>query len=437
MRKTITILVVLLLGLIIAQSTIAQKPAILPMRERAAVVNNWLKIRLDEILPDLMDRTNLDMWIVICREYNEDPVYLTLVPEPTFAARRLTMLVFFNKGKGEVERLTVSRYGMGEWYKGVWNPDEMGQWECLAKVVKDRNPKRIGINVSDTFAFGDGLTASFKSKLVDAVGKKYADRLVSAENLCVGWLEIRTEAELEVYHHITDIAHEIIEEAFSNRVITPGVTTALDVRWWMRQKIRDLGMTTWFQPSVSIQRQGIKRGEGPSPRVIHRGDLLHCDMGIVYLRLNTDTQELAYVLKEGESDAPEGLRKALETGNRLQDIFTNEFVEGRTGNEILLNALSKMKAENIKGSIYTHPLGFHGHAAGPTIGLWDQQRAIPGRGDYKLFTNTAYAIELNVRYNVPEWDNQEVQMGLEQDAVFDGVKVYYLNGRQTKLHIVE
>ena len=426
----------ILILLIISQTLYASYPSILPLRERAKVIDRWLTTRLEKVLPEIMRREKFDMWIVVCREYAEDPVFKTLVPATSFAARRLTILVFYDRGEDGIERITVSRYGMGDFYKGVWNPEKEDQWTCLGRIVAERKPKRIGIDESDTFAFGDGLSASLKQQLVKAIGPKFASRLRGAERLAVGWLERRTPEELEVYSHIVSIAHEIIAEAFSNRVITPGVTTTQDVVWWMRQKINDLGLDTWFQPSISIQRRKTDTEDEKTRAVIRRGDFLHCDMGITYLRLNTDTQELAYVLREGETDAPDGLKKALIQGNRLQDILTAEYKEGRTGNEILLAALAKMKAEGISGAIYTHPLGFHGHAAGPTIGLWDQQAAIPGKGDYPLFANTCYSIELNVRSNIPEWNRQEVQLGLEQDAVYTGETVTYLDGRQTTYHLV-
>jgi Xaa-Pro aminopeptidase len=415
----------------------AEKPAILPMKERAAIVNKWLEQRLETVLPEVMKREKLDMWIVICREYNEDPVYLTLVPEPVFAARRTTILVFYDQGEKGIERLAVSRYGIRNFYKGAWDPQEMGQWEALAKVVKDRDPKRIGINESETFAFGDGLSAAHKGQLVKALGSKYASRLHSADNLAVGWLETRTEAELEVYHHITSIAHEIIREAFSNDVITPGITTTEDVVWWFREKIRELKLTTWFQPSVDIQRQKGVFDDQSEKNVIHRGDILHCDVGIVYLRLNTDTQEHAYVLKENESEIPESLKKAMKVGNRLQDILTDNFDKGLSGNDILAAAIKEMQAQGINGSIYTHPLGYHGHAAGPTIGLWDNQINVPGKGDYPLFYNTCHSIELNAKTKLSEWDGQEIRIALEQDAVYTKNGVKYLDGRQTEFHIVK
>lgn len=414
----------------------AEAPAVLGLKDQARVVDGWLKVRLDTVLPELMRREKLDMWLVVCEEYNEDPVYLTLVPFEDLSARRLSMLVFYDRGEGQgIEKVTVSRYGIGDLYKSVWDPAKQpDQWQCLAQVIKERHPKRIGIDESETFAFGDGLTATLKQRLVRVLGKEYESRLRSAERLAVGWLERRIPEELETYPHVVAIAHAVIAQAFSRDVITPGATTAEDVSWWMRERIRGLGLAVWFHPDISIQRPKTSPYKGD---VIHRGDLLHCDMGITYLRLNTDTQQHAYVLKEGEVDAPQGLKDALAQGNKLQDILLSEFREGRTGNEVLSAALAKAKSEGLKPSVYTHPLGYHGHAAGPTIGLWDQQNGVPGAGDYPLFYDTVYSIELNAKANAPEWDNQEVTIALEQDAAFTRKGTYFLDERQIKFFLIK
>ena len=415
----------------------ASKPIILPLRERAQVIDSWLKFRLENVIPEIMKREKFDMWVIICREYNEDPVFLTFVPATSFAARRTTILVFFDRGKRGIERLVVSRYQIKDFYKAVWDPEKNNLWDCLAKVVKERDPQKIGINESSTFAFGDGLSASLKDKLVYTLGEKYSSRFSSAEKLVIGWLERRTPEELEVYPYIVSIAHTIIAEAFSNEVIIPEITTTQDVIWWMREKINELGLQTWFHPSVSIQRQKTNDGERKRKSVIRRGDVLHCDIGITYLRLNTDTQEHAYVLKQGERDAPAGLKKALKIGNLAQDILISEFKVGRTGNEILAAALAKAKSAGVNASIYTHPLGYHGHAAGPTIGLWDQQQGVPGQGDYPLYYDTCYAIELNIKTNLPEWNGQEIRISLEQDAAFTRTGVFFLDGRQTDFHLIK
>jgi len=413
-----------------------ERPSVLGLKEQAAVYDGWLSARLDKLLPELMRREKIDMWLVICEEYNEDPVYLTLVPFTGLSARRLTMLVMFDRGgeKG-VERFSVNRYGIGSLFPTVWKANEEDQWLALAKAIKERDPKRIGIDESDVFAFGDGLSASKKKQLVQALGPEFAKRLVGAERLAVGWLERRLPGEIEVYPHIAAIAHAIIAEAFSAAVITPGITTTSDVEWWMWEKIRALGQTTWFEPGISLQRP--KDSPFKDSPVIHPGDLLHCDFGINYLKLETDTQQLAYVLKPGETDAPAGLKAGLARGNRLQDILLGEMKEGLTGNQVLAAALKRAKDEGLTPSIYTHPLGFHGHAAGPTIGLWDRQGGVPGPGDYPLFYDTVYSIELNVLAAVPEWGGQDVQIALEQDAAFTRSGAFFLDKRQTELILVK
>lgn len=418
-------------------------PAILDVRARVAATNRLLEGRLERLLPKLMRETGLDMWIVANREYVEDPVYLTLVPEPVFAARRTTILVFHDRGEGKgVERLTVGRYALGKLYASAWKGGTLDdQWKRLAAVIAERDPQKIGINVSQGWSFGDGLSVGLHERLRAALPAKYAQRLTSAEALCIRWLETRSPEELEVYPQIVAIARRVIAEGFSNQVVTPGVTTTEDLRWWLRQRFADLGLPVWFMPYLNVQRQGLRFEPddpffGESDSVIRRGDVLHTDVGITYLRLNTDTQEMAYVLRAGETEVPKGLRDAMARGNRWQDLLCAEFVTGRTGNEILAKTRAASEREGIRCSVYTHPLGFYGHAAGPTIGMWDNQGPTPIRGDWPLHPHTCYAIEGNVKVRVPEWDGQWVQIKLEQDAVFDGKRVRYLAGRQTTWHVI-
>jgi len=421
---------------------VRETPTVLSWRDRTAVVNRLLTDRLDNLLPNLMRETGIDMWVIINREYNEDPVYLTLVPEPVFAARRTTMLVLFDRGPEEgVERTTVSRYAIGDYYAPQWDGGTLdSQWQRLAEVIAERDPKRIGINTSRHWPIADGLSSALHDRLREVLPETYEERLVSAEDLAVRWLETRTEKELEIYHQIVAIARSVISEAFSNKVVTPGITTTDDVAAYIRQRYSDLGLPIWFHPSVNYQRQGATFDEDAAfyanKGVIHRGDILHCDVGITYLRLNTDNQEMGYVLRHGERDVPAGLKKALATGNRWQDILTGHFETGRTGNQILAATREQATREGITCSVYTHPLGFYGHAPGPTIGMWDNQGETPIRGDWKLFPNTAYAIEGNVTVAIPEWDEQPVQIKLEQGAFYDGERVIYLSGRQTEWHVV-
>jgi hypothetical protein len=417
------------------------KQNILPLRQQANIRNQWLRQRLDQLMPELMARENFDMWLVIAREYNEDPLIMTLLPEPEMAARRRTILVFARNNDGRVDRLTLSRYGQPGFYESGWNPDEETQQQCLARIVRQRDPQRIGLNFSPTYAFGDGLSLHEYQRLGEALGSEWMNRTASAERLCVGWLERRIEPELIVYPGIVAIGHTIIAEAFSSSVIHPGLTTTEDVVWWMRQTMQDMGLHAWFQPTIEIQAPGQPFDPGYSEEsekrtLILPGDLLHCDMGFIYLALATDQQQHGYVLKPGETDAPEGLKAALAAANRIQDIHMAAMQIALTGNEVLAAVRQQAEAESIAATIYSHPLGYHGHAAGPTIGLWDQQGGVPGRGDYPLFDDTAYSIELNIQQPVPEWENQIVRIALEEDAILSGGKMRWLAGRQTALHLI-
>ncbi len=409
----------------------------LPLRERPAVMDTWLRYRLEHVLPEIMRREGFDMWIVDNREYNEDPVFFSLMPGTTMAARRRTILVFHDPGDGApVERLAVSRYAIGEWYRGVWDPEEdRDQYAALARLVTERDPQVIGINISETFAFGDGLSVASHEAIKQALPARYVQRLKGAEALSLRWLEHRTAGEMAAYEGIVQIAHRLIAKGFSSEVIHPGITTSQDVVWWFRQAFADLDVGTWFQPSVEIIRNG-DLDDGLPEDVIRHGDVLHCDIGITYLGLNTDTQQMAYVLRPGEQDVPAGLQRAMANANSLQDILMAEFVTGRTGNEILLAARERMQAQGLDGSIYTHPIGYYGHGPGPTIGLWDMQEGVPGKGDDPLYPRTLYAIELNCATAVPEWDGQRVTIGLEQEGFFDGERCRFVDRRQTRYHLV-
>jgi Xaa-Pro aminopeptidase len=439
------------------------------LRDQATIQQRWLQQRMDSVLPAIMRRHGVSFWVVPMREYNEDPVFTSLVSPTTFAARRRTIYVFHDRcSRGQqpaagsqspttscsVDRIALGGTSQGGVYRAVrstqaaagpaganrqqqaelWGDE---QWQVLKRLVEERNPAAIHVNISRVFAFSDGLSAGEWDGMREALGQPWVSRVKSTDGMALDLIATRIEEEEAVFRKMNELVWGIIDTAFSRAVITPGVTRTQDVVWWMRQKVNDIGLGTWFQPSVSVQRMGMtdeQLGENP---VIQRGDVLHCDFGIVAFRLNTDTQHMGYVLREGETDVPAGLKRALANSNRLQDIVVSELRPGRTGNEILRASLARMRAEGIDGTVYSHPVGVHGHGAGPLIGLWDYQDGVPGRGDAPVIPSMWYSIELQATTPVPEWNGQRVRSAQEEDVIIDREgKVRWAHKRQTEYWLV-
>ena len=407
---------------------------VLTVQEQAKTINELMTDRIENLLPKLMDQAKVDCWLIISREYNEDPILKTFLPAEWLSARRTTMLVFYrDKNKQSIQSYAIARYQVGKSIQAAWNPEqEPNQWKALTKLIDSLNPNQIALNTSNEYGHADGLHVTEFNALKNAMTPSQINKIVSAEKLGVAWLETRTEKEMAIYPTLLSITHQIIKEGFSNKVIQPNKTTTNDLVWWFRQKVIDLGLSTWFHPSVEIQR----RVSNEKDAIIRRGDLLHVDFGISYLRLNSDVQEHAYVLLPNETTAPAELVTAFNKTNRLQDILTGNFKTGRTGNDILAASLKQAKAEGIQPSIYTHPIGFHGHAAGTTIGMWDMQQGVPGSGDYAMRPNTCYSIELNAMHALSGW-NKPVRIALEQNGHFNGSSFEYLDGRQKTIHIIQ
>ncbi len=431
------------------------------LREQAVLQQQWLRKRVETFLPALMRKYSIDMWIVSMREYNEDPVFAALVAPETFAARRRTIYVFFDKCASTgtaasaecVERIALGGTSQGGVYDArrstkraasnvgrgqqaeLWGDQ---QWLALKTVVEERNPRTIGIDRSTVFAFSDGLSSGELKGMSAALGAKWTAKFRDAEGLPLDVIAARLPEEEAFFARMQELVWSMTQEMFSSRTIKPGTTRTSDLAWWWRQRVNDLGLGTWFQPTVDVQRNGVSEGTLGDDPVIERGDLLHCDVGITVARLNTDTQHLAYVLREGEDDAPEGLRKALANANALQDITMEEIRPGRTGNEILHAALARMKRRGIQGSLYSHPIGLHGHGAGPLIGLWDYQDGVVGRGDAKVIPSMWFSIELQATTPVAEWGGQAVRMAQEEDAIIgaDG-KIRWALRRQDRLFLVK
>ena len=428
----------LIFFLLLAKNIFAQ---ILSEKNRAILKDEILEDRFQNLLPKLMDDTDIDMWLIIGREYNEDPILKTMLPAKWLNARRRTMILFNrDHKKNTVERIAVARYDIGKSIKSAWDKEkEPNQWKALSNIIAEKNPEKIGLNYSSHFPIADGLVKTDYEELKQNLPTSLSSKLVSAEKLAIGWIETRTEKEMVVFRQLVKITHDVIDEAFSASVIVPGKTTTDDVRWWIRQKITDLGLETWFHPTIDLQRKNTELksetqafSKAKSVDVIQKGDLLHCDVGITYIGMNTDCQQHAYVLKDDENEIPDFLVKAFKEGNRVQDILTGNMKLGRTGNEILLSSLKQGKEEGLRPSIYTHPLGTYGHSAGTTIGMWDSQGGVPVRGDYPLHANTTYAIELNTTVNIPEW-GKDIRIMLEEAGYVGENFFEYVNSRQTAI----
>ena len=434
MRKILILITALFVSNFYAQD-------ILPLKERADFVNKLQKDRFNNLLPKLMEEIGIDMWVLIAREYNEDPIIKTMLPPTWLNARRTTIVVFSLDSKSKkFESVAIARYAFGDNIPSIWNKEQQpNQWEALNEYIVSKNPEKIGINTSSYESLADGLSKYHYDQLDNVLSSKFRKKIVSAEDLAIAWIETRTDLEMTAYSQLVEISSAIIREAFSTDVITPGITTTEDVVWWMREKVIELGLETWFHPTVDVQREDDSDlyafDNNSKFDTILPGDLLHCDFGITYLTLNTDTQELAYVLKPGETNAPDFLINAFKEGNRVQDIFTNNFRKGVTGNDILRQSLEQGKAEGLRPSIYTHPLGTYGHSAGTTIGMWDSQGGVPFSGDYPLQYNTAYAIELNTTVYIPEW-KKDIRIMLEVPGFFGEEGFRYIKGRQTEYILV-
>ena len=421
-------------------------PSVLSIRERAALVHKITAKRLDTLLPQMMRETGFDMWIISCNEDNLDPIFETMVPYENW--NPITqILVLFDQGPAKgVERLNVSRTDTQGLFKNAWDAAAWdtkkteSQWDALGRVVRERDPKRIGLNEGEVQWAAGALTVVLKKRIVEAVGPKCAARFQSAEPLVTLWAETLLEEEVELMERAAALSRSIIADMFSSKVVTVGQTTSDDLRWYYWQRVADLGLKVSFSPFVSIRGRSPKDVEkwGKDDKVIRPGDLLHCDVGLKYMRWNSDHQEMAYVLRPGETDAPETFKKLMAEANRLQDVYCGEFRTGLTGNELLGNMLRKARELGIPGPrIYSHSLGYFLHEPGPLIGLpWEQVNNV-GRGDVKLVPMSTFVAEMSVTGPVPEWGGADFRVPLEQDILFDGERAFFLAGRQTAFHLIK
>ncbi len=406
-------------------------PAILPLRAQSDLITELVRERLDTILPAAMDAAGIDMWIILCQEDDADPLYRTMIPFDNWLPI-LSGLVFARED-GRIRRYNLSVADTKDLYEVPYSGRlEEKQWASLGELARNHDPERIGINIGESAWCTAGLTHLLHGRLVAALGP-YADRLVSAEKAGVLWASTLTPSEAVIFRRVTEIGRWMIEDCFSTRTISPGVTTIDDLVWHYWQTSRDIGLEVAFRPYFRIHRDPAL----PQDEVVRPGDVVHCDTGIKYLRLNSDHQHLAYVPRPGESDAPAGIKARLADNLRLQDIFLAGFVHGRSGNTMLRDMLADAARQGIPGAkIYSHNLGLFLHQPGPLIGLpWEQADTGP-RGEVTLEYMSAFVMELGTEGPVPEWGGAALRLGTEEPVLFDRDGCRTLCPRQADYYLI-
>jgi Xaa-Pro dipeptidase len=445
-RKSSKLLIIFLLinsvNFAFAQSKSNEKippmPKLLSQREQINIREAWLKKRFDTMLLPMMRKHNVAMWIVVNEEFHADPVTEYIAPPLPYMGKRDFFIIADNNGK--LEKTAIVRYD-DEHLKNhytVLNPPGSKIAETLKKIVEERNPKTIALNFGSNRGQSDGITHDAYKFLADTLGKDYESRFVSGKKFIADYLDTRLPEELEHYRTAVLVTDILTRRAFSNEVVKPGVTTVGDVRWWLLQQVNDLGLSVWFLPDLRVQRPVKTEAEAMQffnvaneSMVLQSGDLIHIDFGINYMGLSTDWQKLAYILKKGEKDAPQGLKDGLKNTNRLQDVLFGIARVGMTGPEVHAATLAEMKKQNIQAMVYSHPLGTHGHGLGAAI---DAHRAATDEEKLRLGSYTS--IELNTALKVPEWNNQPVFFFAEDDAVMTEKGFEFIRPRQTEFYLI-
>ena len=367
------------------------------LKEQYDIKDQCLKERLEIILPQVMEDADVDMWIVASKEYHEDPTFKAMVPAEYLTARRITMFAFSKEADG-IHRYSLSMpdKSVAKFYESKWQFGKEDQMVALKRLIEEKDPKRIALNMSKEFAVCDGFSIGLYQMFKESLGEDIMNKMVNDDLLAMKFMEIRTPTELKLMPEVMSVAHDIMERMYTTDVIKPGITTTNDLEWFMKEEVNKLGLTYWFEPTMDLQRKNGDESRYDSC-VIQKGDLLHCDFGIYYMNMCTDTQRLGYVANDDEDTMPQYLLDGMKVGNRFQDIVRENMIVGRTGNEVFEAAMKQAKEEGIQAMLYSHPCNMYGHGPGPTIGLFSNQNAIPVKGDVKLSNNTVYALELNVK----------------------------------------
>jgi len=426
-----------------ARTGIEQVPELPGWSEQTAVRERWLLERHEMILP-LMREHGLDMWIVVNEEFHDDPLTEYVAPPRPYTGGR-DIFVFVDAGDEGLRKVAITGYSEDNLKRFFdHSPDEpRPASEVLPELYETYDPQRVGLSIGGRRGVMHSLTRYSYEFLSATLGPEATEGFVSAHELIDEYLDARMPEELPYYRDLVHVTEDIARRAFSNEVIAPGETTIGDVREWLYDALWEVRAGTWFQPDLRLQRQGMEsdtsRGflaVAPEAWVIERGDVLHLDFGISYMGFDTDWQKMAYVLREGESEAPAGLLAAMANTNALQDVLTGAARPDMPAGEVYETTMAEMEARGIHAQIYSHPLGFHGHGVGAGIDFRAAQRGDSSRMARTLRPNSYMSIELNTRTAVPEWDGQEVYIMMEDPAHLTDQGYEFFRPRQETFYLV-
>jgi len=432
MRKPV-LAVVLSLFIVPAFAQKLQEPKLLPWSQQLAIREQWLEKRHQMILP-MMRKHGIDMWIVVNEEFHEDPITPYIAPPRPYEGNR-DLFVFIDTGEKGLRKLAVTGYAEENLKRFFETFDEPRPGDkVLPELWQQYHPTKIALSYGARRGVQRSLTKDSYDFLAEKMGPEAAKRFVPAADLIEDYLATRIPEEFDTYTTLVALTDVLTRRAFSNEVITPGKTTVGDLRRWFYDALWSRGVGTWFQPDLRVQRKGVpndtSRGflaVSPEHTVIQSGDVLHVDFGITYMGLNSDWQKMAYVLRPGEKDVPEGLQRAMKNTNQLQDALTLRAARpGRLAGEVYNLAMDEMKQKGIDAKIYSHPVGNQGHGLGPTIDFRSAQRQDAVAQAKRLVKGSYLSVELNTETPVPEWDGQKVYVMLEDDAYLtdDGYKFF-------------
>jgi Xaa-Pro aminopeptidase len=419
-------------------------PKLLPWSQQIAVREGWLAKRHQMILP-MMRKFGISMWIVANEEFHDDPLTQYVAPPRPYAGNR-DFFVFIDTGDKGLRKVAITGYAEESVKRFFEAPDDpRPAKDVLKELYQQYQPAKIALSYDARRGVERSLTHDTYNFIAESMGPDAVAHFVPAKDLIEEYLDTRIPEEFETYRTMVLLTDAITRRGFSNEVVHPGKTTVGHLRRWFYDQLWENRVGTWFQPDIRVQRKSgqnqTSRGflaVAPEDTVIQRGDLLHVDFGITYMGLNTDWQKMAYVLNQGEHDAPEGLKIALLNTNRLQDAVVHAARPGKTGGEVYTAAIEEMKKQGIEAKIYSHAIGNQGHGLGPSIDFRSTQRADIEASGAKPLRNGCYtSIELNTATPVPEWGGQKVFVMMEDDAYLTEQGYKFFIPRQETFYLIK